>query len=76
MSEQEIYKYFFQCGMAYALKLNQAYAINLTKQLYPTLKQDEEPVCLNAIVVMDSNGNLSYFNKDKIPFLPTHLIDN
>jgi hypothetical protein len=30
------------------------------------MKHDEEIVCTNATVVMDSNGNLSYFNNDNL----------
>lgn len=30
------------------------------------LKKDEEVVCTNATVVMDKNGNLSYFDNDNL----------
>lgn len=30
------------------------------------MKPDEQIVCTNATVVMDSKGNLSYFNNDSV----------
>ena len=63
----------FVCGFKYALQLQKISDIYKAKVLYPTLKKDEEVVCLNAIVVMDSRGDISYYNKDHLPILyPAH----
>ena len=63
----------FIAGFNYALQLQKIRDIYKAKVLYPTFKKDEEVVCLNAIVVMDSRGDISYYNKDRLPLIyPTH----
>ena len=64
----------FISGFKYALQLQKAFDIYKAKLLYPTLKKDEEVVCLNALVVMNSRGDISYYNKDHLPIIyPTHV---
>lgn len=64
----------FMSGFNYALQLQKAFDIYKARLLYPTLKKDEEVVCLNAIVVMNSRGDISYYNKDRLPIIyPTHM---
>ena len=64
----------FMSGFNYALQLQKAFDIYKARLLYPTLKKDEEVVCLNAIVVMNSRGDISYYNKDRLPIIyPTHV---
>lgn len=63
----------FISGFNYALQLQKAFDIYKARLLYPTLKKDEEVVCLNALVVMNSRGDISYYNKDHLPILyPAH----
>ena len=63
----------FMSGFNYALQLQKAFDIYKARLLYPTLKKDEEVVCLNALVVMNSRGDMSYYNKDHLPILyPAH----
>ena len=59
----------FISGFKYALQLQKVCDINKAKILYPTLAQDEEFVCLNAMVLMNSRGVISYYNKDHLPLL-------
>lgn len=59
----------FVCGFKYALQLQKVCDINKAKILYPTIANDEEVVCLNAIVLMNSRGDLSYYNKDHLPII-------
>lgn len=64
----------FMSGFKYALQLQKAFDIYKARLLYPTLKKDEEVVCLNALVVMNSQGDISYYNKDRLPLIyPTHM---
>lgn len=64
----------FMSGFKYALQLQKAFDIYKAILLYPTLKKDEEVVCLNALVVMNSRGDMSYYNKDHLPIIyPTHV---
>lgn len=64
----------FIAGFNYALQLQKISDIYKAKVLYPTLKKDEEVVCLNALVVMNSRGDISYYNKDRLPLIyPTHM---
>lgn len=64
----------FISGFNYALQLQKAFDIYKARLLYPTLKKDEEVVCLNALVVMNSRGDISYYNKDRLPIIyPTHM---
>lgn len=64
----------FMSGFKYALQLQKAFDIYKARLLYPTLKKDEEVVCLNALVVMNSRGDISYYNKDHLPIIyPTHV---
>ena len=64
----------FMSGFNYALQLLKAFDIYKARLLYPTLKKDEEVVCLNALVVMNSRGDISYYNKDRLPLIyPTHV---
>lgn len=64
----------FMSGFKYALQLQKAFDIYKARLLYPTLKKDEEVVCLNALVVMNSRGDMSYYNKDRLPIIyPTHV---
>lgn len=64
----------FIAGFNYALQLQKISDIYKAKVLYPTLKKDEEVVCLNAIVIMNSRGDISYYNKDRLPLIyPTHM---
>ena len=64
----------FMSGFNYALQLQKAFDIYKARLLYPTLKKDEEVVCLNALVVMNSRGAISYYNKDHLPIIyPTHV---
>ena len=64
----------FISGFNYALQLQKAFDIYKARLLYPTLKKDEEVVCLNALVVMNSRGDISYYNKDRLPIIyPTHV---
>lgn len=64
----------FIAGFNYALQLQKISDIYKAKVLYPTLKKDEEVVCLNAIVIMNSRGDISYYNKDHLPLIyPTHM---
>ena len=64
----------FLLGFNYALQLQKAFDIYKARLLYPTLKKDEEVVCLNALVVMNSRGDISYYNKDRFPLIyPTHM---
>ena len=61
-------------GFKYALQLQKVCDIYKARLLYPTLKKDEEVVCLNALVVMNSRGDISYYNKDRLPLIyPTHM---
>lgn len=63
----------FMAGFNYALQLQKVCDIYKARVLYPTLKKDEEIVCLNAIVIMDSRGDISYYNKDLLPLIyPAH----
>lgn len=59
----------FMCGFNHALQLQKVCDIYKARLLYPTLKNDEEVVCLNAIVVMNSRGYISYYNKDHLPLI-------
>lgn len=59
----------FMAGFNYALQLQKVCDIYKARVLYPTLKKDEEVVCLNAIVLMNSRGDLSYYNKDHLPII-------
>ena len=64
----------FLLGFNYALQLRKAFDIYKARLLYPTLKKDEEVVCLNALVVMNSRGDISYYNKDHLPLIyPTNM---
>lgn len=64
----------FISGFNYALQLQKAFDIYKARLLYPTLKKDEEVVCLNALVVMNSRGDISYYNKEHLPIIyPTHV---
>ena len=64
----------FLLGFNYALQLQKAFDIYKARLLYHTLKKDEEVVCLNALVVMNSRGDISYYNKDRLPLIyPTHM---
>lgn len=64
----------FMSGFKYALQLQKICDLYKAKLLYPTLKKDEEVVCLNALVVMNPRGDISYYNKDRLPIIyPTHM---
>ena len=64
----------FMSGFKYALQLQKVCDIYKARLLYPTLKKDEEVVCLNALVVMNSRGDISYYNKDHLPLIyPTNM---
>ena len=64
----------FMSGFNYALQLQKAFDIYKARLLYPMLKKDEEVVCLNALVVMNSRGDISYYNKDHLPLIyPTNM---
>ena len=64
----------FMSGFNYALQLQKVCDIYKARLLYPTLKKDEEVVCLNALVVMNSRGDISYYNKDRLPLIyPTNM---
>lgn len=59
----------FMSGFKYALQLQKFCDVYKARLLYPTLKKDEEVVCLNALVVMNSRGDISYYNKDHLPII-------
>lgn len=67
MIDEEIIRNIFLLGVQYGLKLHTVSNYYKALSVYPTLKKDEEVVCLSGIVVMDSKENLSYFNSDNMP---------
>lgn len=65
----ETLRNIFLLGVQYGLKLYDVINLYKAASIYPTLKKDEEFVCLSGLVVMDGKENISYYNANNLPII-------